>query len=114
MLQHGQSTRLLPCTCSPTVPAQARISRVSCKAVRAAAAAPAAEDTLGFKTMRRGIKEAANESILTPRFYTTDFEQMEEMFSLERNPGEAATDPDNLSCCSVSTTGCWEAQLCIF
>ena len=39
--------------------------------------------------MRRGIKEAANESILTPRFYTTDFEEMEEMFSLERNPGIA-------------------------
>jgi hypothetical protein len=28
-------------------------------------------ETLGFKTMRDGIKEASAESILTPRFYTT-------------------------------------------
>ena len=45
---------------------------------RAAAAAQA--DDLGFKLMRKGVKEAASDSILTPRFYTTDFEQMEEMF----------------------------------
>jgi magnesium-protoporphyrin IX monomethyl ester (oxidative) cyclase len=39
--------------------------------------------------MRAGVKEAADESILTPRFYTTDFDEMEEMFSLERNPALA-------------------------
>lgn len=33
--------------------------------------AAAATDNLGFKTMRSGVKEAADESILTPRFYTT-------------------------------------------
>jgi magnesium-protoporphyrin IX monomethyl ester (oxidative) cyclase len=33
--------------------------------------AAAASDDLGFKTMRSGVKEAADESILTPRFYTT-------------------------------------------
>ena len=44
-------------------------------------AAAATTDDLGFKMMRRGVKEAADESILTPRFYTTDFEKMEEMFS---------------------------------
>jgi magnesium-protoporphyrin IX monomethyl ester (oxidative) cyclase len=27
-----------------------------------------------------------SESILTPRFYTTDFDEMEELFSLEKNP----------------------------
>eukprot|EP00798_Chlamydomonas_sp_ICE-L_P001364 gene1364-32727_t len=40
----------------------------------------------GFATMRDGIKVAADESMLTPRFYTTDFAEMEEMFSLEKNP----------------------------
>lgn len=41
---------------------------------------------LGFKTMRSGVKEAADETLLTPRFYTTDFDEMERMFSLELNP----------------------------
>lgn len=50
-----------------------------------ASAAPAAED-LGFQKMREGVKVAAAETILTPRFYTTDFDEMEEMFSLEKNP----------------------------
>mmetsp|Transcript_4637 Transcript_4637/g.15343 ORF Transcript_4637/g.15343 Transcript_4637/m.15343 type:complete len:413 (+) Transcript_4637:185-1423(+) len=40
----------------------------------------------GFKTMRKGIKEAADESVLTPRFYTTDFDEMEQLFSQEINP----------------------------
>jgi hypothetical protein len=35
------------------------------------------DQNLGFKTMRSGIKEAADENLLTPRFYTTDFEEME-------------------------------------
>jgi hypothetical protein len=59
-------------------------SRRACAPARAAAAAG---ENLGFKTMRRGVKEAADETVLTPRFYTTDFDEMEELFSLERNPG---------------------------
>ena len=30
--------------------------------------------------------QAADESVLTPRFYTTDFDEMEQLFSLELNP----------------------------
>ncbi|ACO65909.1 predicted protein [Micromonas commoda] len=36
--------------------------------------------------MRDGIKEAASENLLTPRFYTTDFDEMEQLFSKEINP----------------------------
>ena len=39
------------------------------KVVRARAAASTEE--LGFKTMRDGVKVAADETLLTPRFYTT-------------------------------------------
>lgn len=31
----------------------------------------AASEDLGFKTMRNGVKEASDETLLTPRFYTT-------------------------------------------
>merc|ERR1711966_453542 len=48
--------------------------------VRAAAATDA---ETGIKKMREGIKEAANENLLTPRFYTTDFDEMERLFSTE-------------------------------
>eukprot|EP01025_Chloroclados_australasicus_P061638 TRINITY_DN8103_c1_g3_i1.p1 TRINITY_DN8103_c1_g3~~TRINITY_DN8103_c1_g3_i1.p1 ORF type:complete len:407 (-),score=53.74 TRINITY_DN8103_c1_g3_i1:235-1455(-) len=41
---------------------------------------------MGFKMMRRGVKEAADETLLSPRFYTTDFDEMEELFSTELNP----------------------------
>eukprot|EP00899_Mesostigma_viride_P024550 jgi/Mesvir1/527/Mv11388-RA.1 len=44
------------------------------------------DENLGFKTMRKGVKEAANETVLSPRFYTTDFEEMETLFSAEMNP----------------------------
>lgn len=47
----------------------ARPAKVSRGIVRVQAAA--ASDNLGFKTMRSGVKEASDESILTPRFYTT-------------------------------------------
>jgi magnesium-protoporphyrin IX monomethyl ester (oxidative) cyclase len=33
--------------------------------------AAAASENLGFKTMRAGVKEASDETLLTPRFYTT-------------------------------------------
>jgi len=39
----------------------------------------------GFKEMRKGIKEAADETLLTPRFYTTDFDEMERLFNTEIN-----------------------------
>lgn len=45
----------------------ARASRGIVQVVRAAAAS----DNLGFKTMRAGVKEASDETLLTPRFYTT-------------------------------------------
>lgn len=39
------------------------------RVVRARAAA--STDDMGFKTMRDGVKVAADETLLTPRFYTT-------------------------------------------
>ena len=39
-----------------------------------------------FKEMRQGVKEPASETLLTPRFYTTDFDEMEQMFNTEFNP----------------------------
>ena len=53
-------------------------------AVRAAAAG--VDQETGIKKMREGIKEAAEENLLTPRFYTTDFDEMEQLFSKEINP----------------------------
>jgi len=64
----------------PSVRPSARRPALS---VRAAAAT---DKTMGFKTMRDGIKEAAPDTILTPRFYTTDFDEMEQLFSEEVNP----------------------------
>jgi magnesium-protoporphyrin IX monomethyl ester (oxidative) cyclase len=56
--------------------------RQSSVTVRAAAAS----GELGFKTMRNGVKVAADETLLTPRFYTTDFDEMEQLFSQQINP----------------------------
>jgi len=39
------------------------------RVVRARAAA--STEDMGFKTMRDGVKVAADETLLTPRFYTT-------------------------------------------
>lgn len=50
------------------------------------ARAAATEEEMGFKMMRRGVKEAADETLLSPRFYTTDFDEMEELFSTKLNP----------------------------
>jgi magnesium-protoporphyrin IX monomethyl ester (oxidative) cyclase len=53
---------------SKAVAQRAVISRS--RVVRAKAAAASGED-LGFKTMRDGVKVAAEETLLSPRFYTT-------------------------------------------
>ncbi|GFH07434.1 copper target homolog 1 protein [Haematococcus lacustris] len=55
---------------SRRVAAVARPARVNSVRVQATAAGE-------FKMMRSGVKEASEESLLTPRFYTTDFEEME-------------------------------------
>lgn len=60
--------------------------RAAFRPVAAAAAEGTVEENLGFKTMRKGIKVASDETVLTPRFYTTDFDEMERLFSLEMNP----------------------------
>ena len=44
------------------------------------------KDDMGFEMMRRGVKQAAKENVLTPRFYTTDFEEMDRLFNSEINP----------------------------
>merc|ERR1712072_209579 len=44
------------------------------------------DEKTGIKKMRNGIKQAADENLLTPRFYTTDFDEMEQLFSKEINP----------------------------
>jgi magnesium-protoporphyrin IX monomethyl ester (oxidative) cyclase len=49
-------------------------------------AAASADSETGLKTMRKGVKEASSESVLTPRFYTTDFDEMEQLFSQKLNP----------------------------
>ena len=66
---------------------QTRSRRNAVRPVGAAGATnPGVDRTTGFETMRKGVKVAAKENILTPRFYTTDFEEMEKLFSLEINP----------------------------
>ncbi|KAL4425300.1 hypothetical protein ABPG75_009316 [Micractinium tetrahymenae] len=75
--------------CRPAAAAGGRARHGPMQPMRAAAAEGELVDDTGFKpasSMRRGVKKAAKETILTPRFYTTDFDEVDEMFSLERNP----------------------------
>jgi len=39
-----------------------------------------------FEMQREGIKKAAADTVLTPRFYTTDFDECAQLFSQEFNP----------------------------
>ena len=68
---------------APTV-RSVRPAVVARRTVRAAAGA--VDTDTGLKMARDGIKEAANENLLTPRFYTTDFDEMEQLFSTAINP----------------------------
>jgi magnesium-protoporphyrin IX monomethyl ester (oxidative) cyclase len=65
---------------------QGRRARVASRVVRVQAAASTSTSDLDFKKMRDGVKVAADETILTPRFYTTDFDEMEQLFSQQINP----------------------------
>ena len=53
--------------------------RVAARSVRAVTkrATVSMAAASGFKEMRKGVKEAADETLLSPRFYTTDFDEME-------------------------------------
>jgi magnesium-protoporphyrin IX monomethyl ester (oxidative) cyclase len=53
--------------------------------VRAESATVEVDAETGLAKARKGIKVAAEENVLTPRFYTTDFEEMERMFNGEWN-----------------------------
>ena len=72
------------------------VPRKGGKAVVCRAAAADQNKDLGFKEMRKGVKIAADETILTPRFYTTDFDEMEQLFSREMNPN---LDESELKAC---------------
>merc|ERR1711907_322762 len=43
------------------------------------------KDDMGFEMMRRGVKQAAKENVLTPRFYTTEFEAVLREFEADYN-----------------------------
>ena len=53
--------------------------------VRAESATAEVDTETGLAKARKGIKVAAEENVLTPRFYTTDFDEMERMFKGEWN-----------------------------
>ncbi|PNW81190.1 hypothetical protein CHLRE_07g346050v5 [Chlamydomonas reinhardtii] len=74
----------------------AAVARPRRSTVRVQASAAPLNDGLGFETMRDGIKVAAKETLLTPRFYTTDFDEMEQLFSKEINPN---LDMEELNAC---------------
>eukprot|EP00208_Stichococcus_sp_RCC1054_P002783 CAMPEP_0206138428 /NCGR_PEP_ID=MMETSP1473-20131121/3318_1 /ASSEMBLY_ACC=CAM_ASM_001109 /TAXON_ID=1461547 /ORGANISM="Stichococcus sp, Strain RCC1054" /LENGTH=410 /DNA_ID=CAMNT_0053531865 /DNA_START=169 /DNA_END=1401 /DNA_ORIENTATION=+ len=82
-LLHGNT--FAPCFVGRTAPRARAVSR-SLRSRAVVRAAAQSNENLGFKTMRKGVKEAADESVLTPRFYTTDFDEMEQLFSQDLNP----------------------------
>lgn len=47
---------------------------------------------LCFTQHFRTVAQAAAESVLTPRFYTTDFDEMEQLFSQDLNPNLDMTE----------------------
>jgi len=65
---------------APPLPTAAPAVRARSSRRRAAlsvrASATVVDEDTGIKLARKGIKEAADENVLTPRFYTTDFEEM--------------------------------------
>ena len=71
--------------------ATTRASKANGRAPRTIARAAVDAET-GIAKMRDGIKEAAGENLLTPRFYTTDFDEMERLFSTEINPNLDETE----------------------
>ncbi|GJP32204.1 hypothetical protein CLOM_g16801 [Closterium sp. NIES-68] len=64
---------------APSLKASFGCAAPSSRVVMAAAAA-------GKDKPREGSKEPAQETLLTPRFYTTDFDEMEALFNREINP----------------------------
>ncbi|XBI63962.1 hypothetical protein VPH35_044253 [Triticum aestivum] len=79
MHHHGIAAK----TASPLPVLPARRGAVRFR-VRAAAAAPPAPAAKPGSPKKRG-KTEVNESLLTPRFYTTDFDEMEQLFNAEIN-----------------------------
>lgn len=86
-MQSAVATKSVPCGLPPRKRGGpvGRAGR-GAKVVVRAADASAKVDDMGFKMMRKGVKEMASETILTPRFYTTDFDEMADLFDLEKNP----------------------------
>lgn len=50
---------------------KARRARVASRGPVRVCATAASDSDMGFKTMRNGVKVAGDETLLTPRFYTT-------------------------------------------
>jgi hypothetical protein len=73
-------------------PAPAALRSRSARAPRSAGVRPArasasadVDSETGLVKARKGIKVAAEENVLTPRFYTTDFEEMDRLWAGEWN-----------------------------
>ncbi|CAM6088302.1 unnamed protein product [Calypogeia fissa] len=96
------------CSASAAVVSNARLvqrepvaSSSSSRAVVSFAARPSAWTTFGVsKSQKSGVvmmaKKEINESLLTPRFYTTDFEEMEMLFNKDINENLNQEEFDSL------------------